>query len=166
MVTEFPPLFLEKCCQFCLPSVHFVVALLYISFGVGGLMWIWLYQFLSSLIYLCIYKEKLHNLIQRAFLRRNLVCNEKPALFTSEIHKHFTLWSCQKDCVALSFCTILYQQIVGTYGYKLCPSLTPPPYCRFVSVLLRNRLYAISFSRKTTTLFYNSIQCVNIWMTY
>ena len=38
----------------CLPSVHFVIALLYLSdfpFGVGVLMWIWLYQFLSSLIY-------------------------------------------------------------------------------------------------------------------
>ena len=44
---------LGKSCQLCLPSVYFVAASLYLSvfpFGVGGLMWIWLYQFLSSLI--------------------------------------------------------------------------------------------------------------------
>ena len=37
------PTFLGKSCQLCLPPVHSVVALLYLSvfpFGVGGLMWI------------------------------------------------------------------------------------------------------------------------------
>ena len=46
--------FLGKRCKLCSPSVHFMVALLYLSvfpFGVGGL-WIWLYQFLSSLIWI------------------------------------------------------------------------------------------------------------------
>ena len=46
--------FLGKSFQLCLPSVHFVAALLYLSvfpFGFLVLVWIWLYQFLSSLIY-------------------------------------------------------------------------------------------------------------------
>ena len=46
--------FLGKGYQLCLPSVHFVATLLYLSvipFDVGGLMWIWLYQFPSSLIH-------------------------------------------------------------------------------------------------------------------
>ena len=49
-----PPPYLGKICQLCLPSVHFVIALLYLSvflFGVWNLIWIWLYQFPSSLSY-------------------------------------------------------------------------------------------------------------------
>ena len=45
------PTFWGKSCQFRLLSVHFVAALLYLSvfsLGVGGLMWVLLYQFLSS----------------------------------------------------------------------------------------------------------------------
>ena len=44
----------ELLCQLCLSSVHFETASLYLSvfpFGAGGLMWISLYQFPSSLIY-------------------------------------------------------------------------------------------------------------------
>ena len=44
--------FWGKSYQLCLPSFHFVAALLYLSvfpFGVGGLVWIWLYQFLFTL---------------------------------------------------------------------------------------------------------------------
>ena len=47
-------IFLGKSCYFCLPSVHFMVTVLYLSvlpFGVGGLIWNWLYQFLSLLTY-------------------------------------------------------------------------------------------------------------------
>ena len=42
-------------CQFCLPPVHVVAVLLYLSvlpFHVENLIWIWLYQFQSSLIYI------------------------------------------------------------------------------------------------------------------
>ena len=41
-------------CQFCQPPVHVVAVLLYLSvlpFPVENLIWIWLYQFRSSLIY-------------------------------------------------------------------------------------------------------------------
>ena len=44
--------FLRQSCQLCLQSVHFLAAKSYLPvfpFCVGGLMWIWLYQFLSSL---------------------------------------------------------------------------------------------------------------------
>ena len=44
----------RKSCQLCLPSVHFVAVLVFLSvfpFGVKGLVRTRLYQFLSTLIY-------------------------------------------------------------------------------------------------------------------
>ena len=54
LVTDLPP-FSGKSCRFCLPYVHLMAPQFYLfvfPFGVGGLMWIWLYQFLISLIYI------------------------------------------------------------------------------------------------------------------
>ena len=47
--------FLGESCQLCLPSVLYVAVKLYLSvflFDVENLMWIWLFQFPSSLIYI------------------------------------------------------------------------------------------------------------------
>ena len=46
--------FVYQSCQLYLESVHFVAASLYLTVfpvGVGGLTWIWLYQFPNSRIY-------------------------------------------------------------------------------------------------------------------
>ena len=70
-------------------------------------------------------KEKLTNLIERTFQREEslyLACNDRNAFFSSEEHKRYTLWPCQKVCQALIFLldnicirfgTKLYRQIVG-----------------------------------------------------
>ena len=70
-------------------------------------------------------KEKLTELIEQTFNREGslyLACNNKNAFFTSEQHKRYKLWSCQKMCDALHylldnifirFGSKLYRQIVG-----------------------------------------------------
>ena len=71
-------------------------------------------------------KEKLLDLIERFYKQEcklYLACNDKKAFFTSADHyRGYHLWSCQKECDALSFLfdniyirfvTKLYRQIVG-----------------------------------------------------
>ena len=70
-------------------------------------------------------KEKLNDLIEWTFHREgslNLACNVRNVFFTSELHKNYTLWTCQKVCEALTFLldniyirfgTNLFRQIVG-----------------------------------------------------
>ena len=70
-------------------------------------------------------KEKMTDLIEITFQRDGSLyvdCTDINALFTSEEHKWYTLWSCQKVCEALNillyniymrFGTKLYRQIVG-----------------------------------------------------
>ena len=70
-------------------------------------------------------KDKLFALIEHTFQRENvpyLACNENRAFFTSETHKNYNLWSCQRLCDALlylldnifiRFGSKLYRQIVG-----------------------------------------------------
>ena len=70
-------------------------------------------------------KEKLNDLIEWTFHREDslyLACNVRNAFFTSEVHKIYTLWTCQKVCEALTFLldniyirfgTKLFRQIVG-----------------------------------------------------
>ena len=45
-----------------------------------------------------------------------LACNVRNALFTSEVHKNDTLWTCQKVCEALTF---LLDNIYIRFGTKL-----------------------------------------------
>ena len=50
-------------------------------------------------------------------LRRvSLPCNVRNAFFTSEVHKNYTLWTCQKVCEALTF---LLDNIYIRFGAKL-----------------------------------------------
>ena len=70
-------------------------------------------------------KEKLIGFIERTLQREGslyLACNDRTAFFTSEEHKRYTLWPCQKVCGALIFLldniyirfgTKLYRQVVG-----------------------------------------------------
>ena len=71
-------------------------------------------------------KEKLNDLIEWTFHREDslyLACNVRNVVFfTSEVHKNYTLWTCQKVCEALTFLldniyirigTKLLRQIVG-----------------------------------------------------
>ena len=51
-------------------------------------------------------KEKLIDLIERTFQREGslyLACNDRNDFFTSEEHRRYTLWSCQKVCEASYF---------------------------------------------------------------
>ena len=78
-------------------------------------------------------KGKLIGLIERTFQKEASLyraCNDRNAFFTSEEHKKYTLWPCQKVCEALIFLldtiyirfgTKLYRQIVGIpMGTKCC----------------------------------------------
>ena len=70
-------------------------------------------------------KEKLTELIEQTFNREGslyLACNDIKTFLTSEQHKRYKLWSCQKMCIALHylldnafirFGSKLYRQIVG-----------------------------------------------------
>ena len=70
-------------------------------------------------------KEKLNDLTEWTFHREDflyLACNVRNAFLTSEVHKNYTLWTCQKVCEALTFLldniyirfgTKLFRQIVG-----------------------------------------------------
>ena len=58
--------------------------------------------------------------------------NTKLAFFTSEVHKNYTLWTCQKVCEALTFLldniyirfgTKLFRQIVGIPMGTICAPL-------------------------------------------
>ena len=79
-------------------------------------------------------KEKLTELIEQTFNREGslyFACNDKNAFFTSEQHKRYKLWSCQKMCDAIHylldnifirFGSKLYRQIVGiTMGTNCAP---------------------------------------------
>ena len=70
-------------------------------------------------------KEKLNNLIELTFHREGslyLACNGRNAFFTSEKHRNYTSWSCQKvyealifilDNIYIRFGTKLFRQNVG-----------------------------------------------------
>ena len=65
-------------------------------------------------------KEKLTELIEQTFNREGslyLACNFKKACFTSEQHKRYKLWSCQKMCDALHY---FFDNIFIRFGSKLC----------------------------------------------
>ena len=64
-------------------------------------------------------KEKLHDLIEWTFNKEGslyLACNGRNAFLTSEKHRNYTLWSCQKVCEALTF---LLGNIYIRFGIKL-----------------------------------------------
>ena len=63
-------------------------------------------------------KEKLNDLIEWTFHREDslyLAYNVRNAFFTSEVHKNYTLWTCQKMCEALTF---LLDNIYIRFGPK------------------------------------------------
>ena len=64
-------------------------------------------------------KDKLIDLIGRTFQRDGslyLACNVRNAIFTSEKHKNYHVWSCQNVCDALTF---LLDNIFIQFGTKL-----------------------------------------------
>ena len=75
------------------------------------------------------------DLIERIFQRERslyLACNDRNTFFTSEEHKRYTLWSCQKVCAVLIFLldniyirfgTTWYKQIVGILMGTNCAPL-------------------------------------------
>ena len=79
--------------------------------------------------------EKLNDLIEWTFHREDslyLACNVRNAFFTSEVHKNYILWTCQKVCEAITFLldniyirfgTKLFRQIVGTFCAPLVADL-------------------------------------------
>ena len=64
-------------------------------------------------------KEKLNDLIEWTFNREDslyFACNVRNAFSTSEVHKIYTLWTCQKVCEALTF---LHDNIYIRFGTNL-----------------------------------------------
>jgi hypothetical protein len=69
--------------------------------------------------------DKLISPIQKTFAREKvtfLACNSKKAFFTNGIVKHYTMWTCDEVCRALSFlldniyvrfCNTLFKQVIG-----------------------------------------------------
>ena len=67
-----------------------------------------------------------------------LACNGSNMLFTSEKHRNYTLWSCQKVCEALTFLldniyinfgTKLFRQIAGIPMDTNCAPLVADLFC-------------------------------------
>ena len=115
-------------------------------------------------------KEKLNDLTERIFQREGslyLACNDRTDFFTSEEHKRYRLWSCQKVCEALiflldtifiRFVTKLYRKIIGILVGTNC---APIIYDLFLFCNERD------FMRiRTLKLLKLSIQLLDIWMTY
>ena len=81
-------------------------------------------------------RNQLVDLIENTFRREEvlyLACNEKHAFFTSEEHKKYDLWSCQKvidaliyllDNIYIRFGSKLYRQNVGIPMGTNCAPLT------------------------------------------
>ena len=78
-----------------------------------------------------------NDLIEWTFHREDslyLACNVRNAFFTSEVHKNYSLWTCQKVCEAptflldniyIRFGTKLFRQIVGIpMGTNCAPLVT------------------------------------------
>ena len=64
-------------------------------------------------------KENLNDLTEWTFHREDslyLACSVRNAFFTSEVHKNYILWTCQKVCEALTF---LLDNIYIRFGTKL-----------------------------------------------
>ena len=88
-------------------------------------------------------KDKLIDLINRTFIRKNtqcLVCNEECVFFTSDVYNNQNLWSCQKVCDAIvylldnsfiRFGTKLYRQTIGIPMGTDCAPLVADllPFC-------------------------------------
>ena len=59
---------------------------------------------LSTYDFSTLYTTLPHNLIKDNLIDLiDLACNDRNAFFTSEEHKSYTLWSCQKVCDELIF---------------------------------------------------------------
>ena len=74
-------------------------------------------------------KKKLINLIETTFHREGnlfLACDNKIAVFTSDDHKRFKLWFCQKVCDALIY---LLDNIFIKFGTKLHRQISGIPMC-------------------------------------
>ena len=53
-----------------------------------------------------------------------LACNVRNAFFSSEVHKNYILWTCQKVCEALTF---LLDNIYIRFGTKLFKQIAGSP---------------------------------------
>ena len=86
-------------------------------------------------------KDKLVDLIERIFQREGslyIACNDRHAFFTSDAVRNYNLWSCQKECEALTFLldninirfgSKLYRQIVGIPMGTNCAPLVADLFC-------------------------------------
>ena len=72
-------------------------------------------------------KETLNDLIEWTFHREEFLyraCNVRNAVFTSEVHRNYTLWICQKVYEALTF---LLDNIYIRFGTKLFKQIVDIP---------------------------------------
>ena len=81
-----------------------------------------------------------------------LACNDRNAFFTSEKHKRYTLWSCQKECEALIF---LLDNIYIRFGIKLIVGIPMGTNCAplvadlFVFCYERDFMMSLSANKDT-----------------
>ena len=98
-------------------------------------------------------KDKLNELIDQTFYREGslyLACDKKHVFFTSEQHKRYNLWSCQKTFDAwhyvldnrfIRMCSKVYKQIVGI---PIGTNCAPPVADLFLFCYERDFMFALS----------------------
>ena len=120
-------------------------------------------------------KDKLVNLINRTFIRKNthyLACNEECSFFTPDVYKNYNLWSGKKvrnalvyllNIIFIRFENKLYRQNTGIpMGIKISSCC-----CRFVSFFsYENYLWSLSHGKIRLTLFRLSIPLQDTLMIY
>ena len=88
-------------------------------------------------------KEKLNDLIEWTFHGEDslyLACNVRNAFFTSEVHKNYTLWTCQKVYEALTFLLDNIYIRFGLFVLRFYGPVNPMGSCRARSVYQTTRL--------------------------
>ena len=91
-------------------------------------------------------KEKLNDLTEWTFHKEDslyLACNVRNAFFTSEVHKNYTSWTCQKVCEALAF---LLDNIYIRFGTKIFRQIVSIPMGKNCAPLVAD-LFLFCFER-------------------
>ena len=77
-------------------------------------------------------KDELADLIERTFQREGslyIARNDRNAFFTSDAVRNYNLWSCQKECEALTFLLDNIYIRVGSKLYRKIVNIPMGTYC-------------------------------------
>ena len=117
-------------------------------------------------------KDKLIDLIIRTFIQPNIWLATKIFFFTSDIHKNYNLWYCQKACDALvhlldkifnRFGTKLYRQTIGIPIGTNCAPLVADLFlfCYFMKSLSRENQADITEAFNSTSRYLDDLLTIN-----